>query len=178
MGIKVSFAVAIYNVAAYIEECVRSLYEQTLDEVEILLVDDCTPDNSIDIALQVLADYPNRKAHVKVIRHEQNQGLSNTRRDGILSATGEYVIVIDGDDYVDRRMAELMYAKAIEVDADMVIADFYRVYEKGMTRDTLLPDGVIGDGENVKRDFINRRVPPFHVVKMIKRSLYDMNGVV
>lgn len=175
---KVSFAVAVYNVSKFIEECVRSLFEQTMDDIEVIIVDDCTPDESIDIVNSVLEEYPNRKSQVRIIHHEQNLGIAATKNEGILSATGEYVIIIDGDDYVDRRMAELMYAKAIEVDADMVIADFYRVYEKGMTRDTLVPDGVKGDGENVRMDFINRRVPPFHVVKLIRRSLYDINGVV
>ena len=61
MGVKVSFAVAIYNVAAYVEKCVRSLYEQTLEDIEIILVDDCTPDNSMDIALKALEDYPSLK---------------------------------------------------------------------------------------------------------------------
>ena len=181
MGVKVSFAVAIYNVAAYVEKCVRSLYEQTLEDIEIILVDDCTPDNSMDIALKALEDYPSRKSQVRVIRHEQNQGLSITRRDGILGATGEYVIVIDGDDYVDRRMAALMYAKAAETCADIVICDFYRVYDVNNDRqyiDTQVPDGVIGDGENVRWDLMNRRVPPFHVTKLVSRSIYKDNEMV
>ena len=105
---KVTISVAIYNVAPYIEECVRSLYEQTLEDIEILLVDDCSPDDSIEIAMRVLEEYPERKGRVRAIRHPQNQGTSDTKRDGILEAQGEYVIVIDGDDYVDRRMAEVM----------------------------------------------------------------------
>lgn len=178
MGVKVSFAVAIYNVAAYVEECVRSLYEQTLDNIEIILVDDCTPDNSIEIALKALEDYPARKSQVKVVRHEQNQGLSRTRQDGILAASGEYVIVIDGDDYVDRRMAALMYAKASETGADMVICDFYRVTEDRLVVDTQVPNGVIGYGENVRQDLINRRRPPFHWTKLVSRSLYVDNDIV
>lgn len=177
MDIKVTFAVAIYNVAEYIEECVRSLYEQTLDNIEILLVDDCTPDNSIDIALKALEDYPNRKSQVKIIRHEQNQGLSNTRRDGILAASGEFIILVDGDDYVDRRMAALMYAKAVETGADMVICDFYRLKGNRLVVGTQVPDGVLGDGENVRRDLIHRRVPPFQWTKMVRRNIYENNIV-
>lgn len=173
MGIKVSFAVAIYNVAAYIEECVRSLYEQTLDEIEIILVDDCTPDNSIDIALRVLEEYPNRKSQVRVIRHEQNQGLSCTRHDGILSARGDYLISIDGDDFVDTRMAELMYKKAIETDADITICDYYYYYQGKSQYCTLVPDGIIGDGENVRDDILNRRVYPYFVSKLYRRGLFS-----
>ena len=175
---KVTISVAIYNVAPYIEECVRSLYEQTLEDIEILLVDDCSPDDSIEIAMRVLEEYPERKGRVRAIRHPQNQGTSDTKRDGILEAQGEYVIVIDGDDYVDRRMAEVMYAKAVETGADMVISDFARVYAHGQVVSTLVPDGVIGDGDNVRRDLINRRVPPFNVTKLIKKSLFVDNDVV
>ncbi len=175
---KVSFAVAVYNVSKFIEECVRSLFEQTMRDIEIIIVDDCTPDESMDIVTKVLQEYPDRQSQVRIIHHEQNMGIAATKNEGILSATGEYVIVIDGDDYVDRKMAELMYAKAVETGADMVVCDFYRVYEKGMSRDTLLPEGLKGDGDNVRMDFINRRVPPFHVVKLIRRGLYDIDGVV
>ena len=72
MSPKVSFVVAIYNVAQYIEQCVRSLYEQKLENIEIVLVDDCSPDNSLEIALRVLDEYPHRKPQVKVVRHEKN----------------------------------------------------------------------------------------------------------
>lgn len=178
MSVKVSFAVAIYNVADYIEECVRSLYEQTLNEIEIILVDDCTPDDSIDIALKALEDYPNRKSQVRVIRHEQNQGSAITKREGIMNATGEYVIGIDGDDYVDKRMAALMYAKAVETGADMVICDYYRVIGDQLVADTQVPDGVIGNGENVRRDLIHRRLPPFHWTKLVRRNLYENDNIV
>ena len=178
MSAKVSLAVAICNVAQYIEQCVRSLYEQTLDDIEIVLVNDCSPDNSIEIALRVLEEYPNRKSQVRVINHEKNEGIANTKRDGILEATGEYVMIIDGDDYVDRRMTEVMYAKAMETGADMVITDFFRVDKDSRVVDTLVLDGVTGDGDNVRNDMINRRVPPFHWTKLIKKSLYEENNVV
>ena len=175
---KVTISVAIHNVASFIEECVKSLYEQTLDDIEILLLDDCTPDNSIELAMQLLEKYPHRKDQVRVVRHEENQGISKTKRDCILYAKGDYVLVIDGDDYVDKRMAELMYAKAVETGADIVISDFYRVYSHTQVVSTLVPDGVKGDGENVKKDIINRRVPPFVWVKLMRRNLFVDNEVV
>lgn len=178
MSIKVSFAVPVYNVSDYIEDCVRSLYEQTLDSIEIVFVDDCTPDDSMDIALRVLEEYPHRKSQVKVIRHQQNQGIAVTKREALLGASGEYVIIVDSDDYVDRRMAELMYGKAIETGAEMVVCDYY--WEKGgrQYRRTLVPDGVIGNGDNVRRDMLNKRVPPLHVMKLVSRDIYDREGVV
>lgn len=178
MGVKVSFAVAVYNTAPFTEQLVRSLYEQTLEDIEIVLVDDCTPDDSIDIALRILEEYPKRKSQVKVIHHEQNVGISKTKRDCILGSSGEYVIVIDGDDYLDTRMAELMYEKAQEANADMVFCDYYYVVGDKQYIRTLALDGIMGDGDNVRSDMINRRVPPFHWVKLVKRSLYLDNDVV
>lgn len=175
---KVTISVAIYNVAEYIEECVRSLYEQTLDDIEILLVDDCSPDDSVAIALRALEDYPQRKQQVRVIRHERNEGIAKTKCDALLEAQGEYVVVIDGDDFVDVRFAELLYNKAVETSADMTVCDFYR-YNNGSTRTgTLLPDGIIGDGENVRNDIINRRVSPFLVCKLFRRAFFDENDFI
>ena len=124
-NVKVSFIVAVHKVAEYIERCVRSIYEQTLEDIEIILVDDCTPDNSIEIAKRVLADYPHRASQMKVLRHEKNTGLKGVRKDGVKVAEGEYVIFVDGDDYLDVRMGEMMYSKAIEEEAEMVICGFW-----------------------------------------------------
>ena len=175
---KVTISVAIYNVASFIEECVRSLYEQTLDDIEILLIDDCTPDDSIEIALRVLEEYPNRKSQVRVFRHEHNLGIAATKTDGYKEALGDYVVVIDGDDYVDRRFAELLYGKAIAEDADLAICDFFRKRKTSCRHDTLVPNGVIGNGDNVRADIINRRVPPFLTCKLVRRSVMMDNDVV
>ena len=178
MPVKVSFVVAIYNVAHYIEQCVRSLYGQTLEDIEIILVDDCTPDDSIEIALRALEDYPQRKHQVRTIHHEQNMDLAQVRWDGIVAATGEYVILIDGDDYVDGRMAKLLYNKAVETEADMVICDHWMCSPKGEWVRTLVPNGVVGDGDNVRDDIINLNVPVNVWCKLVRRSVYMDNNIV
>ena len=175
ISMKVTISVAIYNVAPFIADCVRSLYEQTLDDIEILLVDDCSPDNSVEIAMQVLEQYPHRKSQVRVIRHEKNEGIAKTKCDALLEAQGEYVVVIDGDDFVDTRFAELLYQKAVDTGADMTICDFYRYRDGECKMGTLLPDGIIGDGENVRNDIINRKVSPFLVCKLFRRAFFDEN---
>ena len=175
---KVTISAALYNVASYVEDCVRSLYGQTMDDLEILLVDDGSSDGSIDIALRVLEDYPDRKPQVRVIRHEQNQGTSATKRDAILNAKGEYVIVIDGDDWVDTRMVEKLYDKAQETAADMVFCDYWRVRGDEKWTDSLVRYGVIGDGDNVRNNIIDRRIPPYNVLKLIRKSIFTDNPVV
>ena len=124
MSAKVSFIVAMYNVATYIEQCARSLFAQTEKDLEFIFVADASPDNCTEIVRRVMGEYPERVPQVKIVRHEQNKKIIETRRDGLSAATGEYVTFIDGDDYVEPRHAELMYAKAVQSDADCVICDF------------------------------------------------------
>lgn len=123
---KVSICIAVYNVEKYIEQCVRSLFEQTLDDLEYVFVDDASPDASIDVMLRVLEEYPHRKNQVKLIRHEHNQGVAVTRKDAIAAATGEYIIHCDPDDWGELDMYEKLYKKAVESNADMVYCSFFK----------------------------------------------------
>lgn len=175
---KVSFSVPIYNVAPFIERNVRSLYEQTMDDIEIVLVDDCTPDNSIDIALKVLEEYPHRKNQVKVVHHEKNMGIAQTKKDCILNCSGDYFIVIDGDDYVDVRMAEKMYNKAIDTYSDMVVCDICEVADSKLKVWNILSNPPEGNGENVRTAMLNRHVTPFMQTRLVRRSIITDNEMI
>lgn len=120
MSAKVSVVIPVYKVEKYIERCVRSLFEQTLDSIEYIFVDDCSPDNSIAVMEKVLAEYPHRKDQVKIIRHEVNQGVGAARKHGVAACTGDYVIHCDSDDWVDLNFYEMLFAKATAYDADLV----------------------------------------------------------
>lgn len=120
---KVSVIIPVYGVEKYIERCARSLFEQSLESVEFIFVDDCTKDNSINILENVLKDYPDRNKQIQILHHEINKGLPQARRTGMLAASGEYIINIDSDDWVDISMVERMYNKAFTENADMVICD-------------------------------------------------------
>lgn len=87
---KVSVVVPVYNVEPWIERCARSLFGQTLDDMEFIFVDDCTPDNSVAVIERVLEDYPIRKCQTHII-HQSNQGPLMARTCGQLLATGELV---------------------------------------------------------------------------------------
>lgn len=123
---KVSVVVPVYGVEKYIERCARSLFEQTLDDIEYLFIDDCTPDKSVEILKQVMEDYPQRKNKVVIHRMEQNSGQAKVRESGMRSATGEYVIHCDSDDWVHPEMYERLYNYAVTGDYDMVWCDYYR----------------------------------------------------
>lgn len=122
---KVSVIIPVYGVEKYIERCARSLFEQTLDDIEYLFIDDCTPDKSVEILKRVLEEYPHRKSQVVIHRMEQNSGQAKVREWGMRNARGEYVIHCDSDDWVDVDMYEKMYNKSVSADYDIVVCDYY-----------------------------------------------------
>ena len=113
---KVSVIVPVYNTEKYLEKCLDSLTGQTLKDIEIICVNDCSPDNSLTI-LQKYAAIDNR---IKIIDFKENQGAAIARNTGIDAATGDYIGFVDSDDYVDLDFYEKLYTKAIETDADIV----------------------------------------------------------
>lgn len=121
---KVSIVITVYNCGNYIEKCARSLFEQTLDKIEYIFVNDATPDNSVNILNDIINDYPHRKSEIKIINLEKNRGVSNARQVGFSIARGEYIIHCDSDDWVDKDMYERLYLKAKETNSDIVGCNF------------------------------------------------------
>lgn len=121
---KVSVIIPVYGVEKYIERCARSLFEQTLDDIEYLFIDDCTPDRSVEALKNVLEDYPQRKPQVTIHRMEQNSGQAKVREWGMRNAKGEYVIHCDSDDWVDFDAYEKVYERAKKDSCDLVYFDF------------------------------------------------------
>lgn len=105
--IKVSIIVPVYKVEAYLNRCIDSLINQTLKEIEIILVNDGSPDN----CPQICDDYVKRDSRIKVI-HKKNEGLGFARNSGLQIANGEFVAFVDSDDFVDINMYEVLYNTA------------------------------------------------------------------
>ena len=95
---KVTVCVPIYNTAKYIGQCARSLFSQTLEEMEYLFINDCTLDDSIEILENVLEEFPQRKQQVRIINNKYNQGHFKVFKTLFSNASGEYVISCDSDD--------------------------------------------------------------------------------
>ncbi len=114
---KVSVIVPIYNVEKYLKQCIDSLLNQTLKDIEIVLIDDGTKDNSDKIA----DEYKSKFDNVKVI-HQENGGLGPARNTGIQNATGEYLTFVDGDDWVQPDMYEKLYEVAKKNNCDIVVS--------------------------------------------------------
>lgn len=117
---KVSICTPIYGVEKYIERCARSLFEQTYTNIEYIFVNDCTKDNSIDILLKTIQSYPSRKSQIRIINHDKNCGLGCARNTAIAAATGDFIMHVDSDDYIERITIEECVKKQIETEADIV----------------------------------------------------------
>lgn len=126
---KVSVIVPVYKVEEYIERCARSLFEQTLESIEYIFINDCTPDRSMEVLTHVLEEYPHRKPQVKILRMPHNSGQAAVRTIGMKTAMGKYQIHCDSDDWVEPDWAESLYTRAIETDADLVSCDFFIIRE-------------------------------------------------
>ncbi|MEI0561359.1 glycosyltransferase family 2 protein [Brachyspira pilosicoli] len=114
--IKVSVIVPVYNVEDYLIECLTSIINQTLKEIEIICIDDCGTDNSINI----LKEYAKKDDRIRIISHKENKGLGPARNTGIKESKGEYISFIDSDDYISRDYLENLYNTIIKYDTDIV----------------------------------------------------------
>lgn len=159
---KISVIIPVFGVERYIERCARSLFEQTLEEIEYVFVDDCTLDKSIDILRDVMNQYPNRKDHVIIIKHNENLGLPSARHTGIQNAHGKYIAHCDSDDWVEKNMYELLYDKAEKSDADIVFCNY------------------IEDSETSKK-IVQRNIHDFEdkfsLISKLLQSQYHLNPV-
>lgn len=169
---KVSIIVPVYNVEAYLPECMESLVHQTLEDIEIIAVNDGSPDNSIDILNRYAKEYPNK---VKVFTTE-NHGVSHARNYGLDRATGEYILFVDSDDFLDLTMCEVLYNKAIQDNNDLVLCGRNNIYENADGSIRKKPAIVVPISQNFKlvdRKFELVKISPFPWDKMFKRSLLE-----
>ena len=175
MSIAISIIVPIYNVAPHIERCVRSLMEQTFKNIEYIFVNDCTPDNSIEILQSVIKDYPEREGFIKIIHNSTNKGLAATRFVGMDQAKGEYVLHCDSDDWVETDMLQEMYEKAIHENADIVCCEAIKERNDGRFRYQYKYDE-----ETIENGLLSLQVEEVHIAiwnKLIKRSLFTKHDI-
>ena len=161
--IKVSVIVPVYNVEKYLYKCLDSLAKQTLKEMEIIVVNDESPDNSQDIIDKYQEAYPTIHGYQK-----KNGGVSDARNFGISKATGEYIAFVDGDDYVELDMYEKMYNKAKSGNFDIVVCDLNYVYDDKIVR---VSSKIEKDTTNIKQTYVN--MYPCVWNKIYKKNLFD-----
>lgn len=130
---KVSVIVPVYNVEQYLAECLDSIISQTLQDIEIICIDDGSTDNSG----KILDDYAVRDGRIRVI-HQENCGQGIARNRGIKIASGDYIAFVDPDDWVAPEMFDEMYIAALKNNADIVQCDYAEVYQNGHYKNILL----------------------------------------
>lgn len=134
---KLSIIVPVYNVEDHLEKCLDSLVNQTFKDIEIIVVNDESPDNSHEIIDKFAKDFPN------IIKpfFKSNGGIAETRNFGLSKVQGEYFGFVDSDDYIELDMFEKMYDKAIENNSDIVVSNFLWEYPTGKKKSKEMLEG-------------------------------------
>ena len=129
---KVSAVFPIYG-EKYIEKSIKSLLDQTLDDIEFILVDDRSPDSAYEKVMKIIEEdqYAHLIDNIKIIRHDVNKGVPAVRRTGWEASSGDYIYHMDSDDWMDPDMLRRLWGKAIEGDYDLVECKYVDIDEKG-----------------------------------------------
>lgn len=170
----VSLIMPVYNTERFIERSIRSALEQTFEDLEIIVVDDCTPDDAIGIVTRVLRQYPNRRDQVAILRNPVNMGISATRQRGFDHASGTYLIHLDSDDYCEPTMIEELYRKAKQDDADIVTCDYYETFHD---RELYRRSCEAGSGREYAAMILRSRLGGYLWNKLVSRKLYLDHGI-
>lgn len=125
-SIKISVIIPIYNVEKYLKRCLNSVVNQSYKNIEIILVDDGSPDKSGEIC----DEYAKKDSRIRVI-HQQNAGLPEARNSGLKIATGDYIGFVDSDDYISIDMYECLASQVKRLNADIACCGIYRVFDEG-----------------------------------------------
>ena len=173
----VSVIVPVYNVEAYIRQCAVSLFNQSWPAIEFIFVDDGSADRSVDILISTLEEYPGRETATKIIRRD-HKGLPETRMAGLAEATGEWIIHVDSDDWVEPDYISSLVTKAVEEDADVVYCDY--INEGGRKPLKIEVEGEFfpPDGRGAVKAMHNSIIRAYMWNKLIKRDLYDLENMI
>lgn len=174
MSILVTVIVPIYHVGDYIEKCVRSLLEQTYLHIEYIFIDDCSPDNSVEILKRVAAEYPDRLPFIQLLHHNENKGLPSARNTGLAAASGDYVLHFDSDDWAALDMIEQMVLCAEDRNADIVFCDIYNVWgDKKKLYPQIRRDTYV----EYLADLFWGRSQGSVCNKLVKKTLFDVHAI-
>ena len=161
---KLSVIIAVYNTEKYVGKCLDSLFNQTYSNIELVVINDCSTDDS----LKILKKYAKKYANMILIDNKENRGLSYSRNVGLENANGEYIGYIDSDDYVDSDYYEKLMKAIIKEKSDVAIADMKIVYEDGS-----FPDHVTKgcDGDLTKLNVVKNGLAASACNKVFKKDI-------
>lgn len=165
---KVTVSVPIYNAEKYLRQCLDSLIQQTLQELEIVVVNDGSTDGSEAIC----REYAEKDSRIKLINKE-NGGLASARQSALEVATGDYFCACDADDWAEPSMYEKLYRRAIDTDADVVMCDYISEYGDGAVKTSCYGKEIPQDNGLVIDDALNGRFPCSIWSKMYRRDIFE-----
>lgn len=173
--IKISIIVPVYNVEEYLETCLDSLVNQTMKEIEIIVVNDASPDGSKDIMERYAREYPEL---VRCVYQEVNQGQGIARNRGMDLAKGQYIMFVDSDDYIDVTMCEKLYGVACEKKCDVVCCEYNELKTDGRCNEISgYATQVMGELNDEKRRILLSSLSPHPVCKLIRKSILTDNEI-
>lgn len=163
---KVSVIVPIFNSENYLEKCLDSILSQTLNDIEIILIDD----GSTDASLQIIKQYAKKYNNIKY-KTKKNEGQAIARNLGIEMATGEFISFVDSDDYIENTMMEKLYKNVLENNSDIVICDYIEEYpNKKIEKKSLFINA-----ENLDKSYILSVAGPCS--KIIRTEIFKKNNI-
>lgn len=171
---SVSVIVPVYNVSRYVNKCVESIFSQSLQDLQIIFIDDCSTDDSIKIIQDVLQKYPSRIPDTLFITMPRNSGLAAARREGYLNAEGEYTICCDSDDWVDLDYYETLLNEARCLNADIVIGGIAEHKENKTNKSNT---SLYGSGKDILEHWYTNPIHMSECNKLIRRSVLVDNSL-
>lgn len=170
---KVSIIIPIYNVAPYVEACLLSVFNQTYKEIEIIIIDDCGTDNSMEIVERIVSTYDGEFS-IKILHHNQNKGLSAARNTGIKEATGEYLFFLDSDDTIPNDAIDNLVQKVLTyTNVSFVIGGIQTIGYRRQRYPLLCPE--LQKEKFILIDFLSHKWNEMACNKLINKAFFIQN---
>jgi len=170
----VSILVPIYGVEKFISRCAISLFAQTYKNIEYIFVDDCSPDHSIEILNEIIRKYPSRENSIKIIHHSINKGLAAARNTAVGAATGQFIMHVDSDDWLEPQTVEVCVNKQNVGNYDIIATNIIVEWPKKQEyQHVKIPD----NKEKMLIELLNGSISHNIWGRLIRRDLYTKYSI-
>jgi len=166
---KISIIVAVYRAEKYFKQCMESILSQTFTDFEVILVDDCSPDN----CPQMCDEYAKQDNRIKVIHHKTNKGSVVTYRDGVEASAGDYIAFVDSDDWIEIDMMERLHRRAVSGGCDIVYCEVIRFTDSGKLVHDIPFDTRGLEKKDIVIGMIEEKFTQYMPNKFFRKNLFD-----
>lgn len=173
--VKVSIAVPVYNVSLFLERCVRSLFEQTYDEIEYVFVNDGSSDDSMILLSELISQYKLFRDNIIVIDRKVNKGVAYTRNELIRNCHGDFISFVDADDFLDTDIIAKLVEKQLETNADIVSSGYF--IHKIDKEVAILPPPQYGNKHEMLRHLTSQGLHHELFCRIIRRDLFIKHDI-